>query len=43
MPTANSFGSRTTLRAGGKSLQIYSLPVLEAGGIPEIARLPYSM
>src|SRR5437660_11533485 len=43
MPTANSFGSRTSLDAGGRSLQIHSLPLLEAAGFPEIARLPYSM
>jgi aconitate hydratase len=43
MPTSNTFGARTSLRAGGQSLQIYSLPILEAAGIPEIARLPYSM
>ena len=43
MPTADSFGSRTTLKAGGHNLQIYSLPILEAAGIPEIARLPYSV
>jgi len=43
MPTVNSFGTRTALQAGGRSVQIYSLPSLEAGGFPEIARLPYSM
>jgi len=43
MPTANSFGSRTALKVGGRSVEIYSLPALEAAGIPEVARLPYSM
>src|SRR5947207_6834755 len=43
MPTVNSFGSRTSVQAGGRSVQIYSLPALEAAGFPEIARLPYSM
>ena len=43
MPTVNSFGSRTSVQAGGRSVQIYSLPALEAGGMPEIARLPYSV
>src|SRR2546427_135189 len=42
MPTVNSFGTRTTLQVGGRSVQIYSLAALEAA-IPEIARLPYSM
>ncbi len=43
MATSNSFGARTALSAGGRTFQIYSLPVLEAAGFPEIARLPYSM
>src|SRR3954470_4183816 len=43
MPTANSFGSRVSLKAGDRSVEIYSLPRLEAAGIPEVARLPYSM
>jgi len=43
MPTANSFGSRTALKVGGRSVEIYSLHALEAAGIPEVARLPYSM
>src|SRR5438046_2366693 len=43
MSTVNSFGTRTPLQAGGRSVQIYSLPALEAAGFPEIARLPYSM
>src|SRR5258706_8323627 len=46
MSTVNSFGTRTALQVGGrpgKSVQIYSLPALQASGFPEIARLPYSM
>jgi aconitate hydratase len=43
MPTVNSFGTRTALAAGGRTVQMFSLPALEAAGFPEIARLPYSM
>ncbi len=40
--TTNSFGTRTTLIAGGKTLTIFKLPTL-AKQFPSIARLPYSM
>jgi len=43
MSTVNSFGARTPLPAGGRTVQIYSLPTLQNAGFPEIARLPYSM
>jgi aconitate hydratase len=43
MSTVNSFGTRTTLTAGGRPIQMYSLPALQAAGFPEIERLPYSM
>src|SRR5437764_6255348 len=43
MSTVNSFGTRMPLQVGGRSVQIYSLPALEAAGFPEIARLPYSI
>src|SRR5437762_999060 len=43
MSTVNSFGARTPLAAGGRSVQIYSLPTLQEAGFPGIARLPYSM
>jgi aconitate hydratase len=43
MATLNSFGTRTELRAGGQSVQIYSLPALEKAGFSGVARLPYSM
>ena len=43
MPTLNSFGTRTELRVGGQSVQIYSLPALEKTGFPGVRRLPYSM
>jgi len=40
--TANSFGSRATLKAGGRSYEIFRLDALERRGLP-IARLPYSL
>jgi aconitate hydratase A / 2-methylisocitrate dehydratase len=43
MATLNSFGTRTELRVGGQTVQIYSLPALEKAGFPGVARLPYSM
>jgi aconitate hydratase len=43
MPTLNSFGTRTEIRIGGESVQIYSLPALEKAGFPGVSRLPYSM
>ena len=43
MSSANGFGTRTALRVGARSVQIYSLPALAAAGFPEIARLPYSL
>jgi len=43
MSTVNSFGARTPLAVGGRTVQMYSLPALEGGGFPEVARLPYSM
>src|SRR5256712_10042087 len=43
MSTVNSFGTRTALAVGGRSVDFYSLPVLERAGFPEIARLPFSM
>ena len=43
MSTVNSFSARTALAVGGRTVQIYSLPILEAAGFPEIACLPYSI
>jgi aconitate hydratase len=43
MPTLNSFGTRTAIRAGGRDVQIYSLPALEKAGFAGVSRLPYSM
>jgi aconitate hydratase len=43
MSTVNSFGTRTTIPVGGRTVQMFSLPALERAGFPEIARLPYSM
>ena len=39
----NSFNTRTTIQAGGQSVEIYSLPALEKAGFPGVSRLPYSM
>jgi aconitate hydratase len=43
MTTLNSFGTRTQLRAGGQTVDVYSLPALERGGFSGVSRLPYSM
>src|SRR5262245_28445185 len=43
MSSTNSFGIRTTLKAGSRSFEMYSLPALEAAGFSEIARLPFSL
>src|SRR5215213_9589485 len=43
MTTRNSFNTRTEIRAGSQTVQIYSLPALEKAGFPGVARLPYSM
>ena len=43
MSTVNSFNTRTTLEASGRTLQVYSLRALEAAGFPDVARLPYSL
>ncbi|HEY3219816.1 MAG TPA: aconitate hydratase AcnA [Gemmatimonadales bacterium] len=40
--STNSFGSRATLKAGGRSYEIYRLDALEKRGLP-ITRLPYSL
>src|SRR6266700_1955987 len=40
--SANSFGGRATLKAGGKSYEIYRLDSLERSGL-SVARLPYSL
>jgi aconitate hydratase len=40
--TANSFGSRATLKAAGRSYEIYRLDALERRGL-SIAKLPYSL
>ena len=39
----NSFQTRTEIRSGGRSVQIYSLPALEKAGFPGVSRLPYSL
>jgi len=43
MTTRNSFNTLTEIRAGGRTVQIYSLPALEKAGFPAVSRLPYSM
>src|SRR6476620_8627571 len=43
MATRNSFNTRTDMRAGGQTVQIYSLPALEKAGFAGVSRLPYSM
>src|SRR6476659_8016481 len=43
MTTRNSFNTRTEIRAGGQTVQIYSLPALEKAGFAGVSRLPYSM
>jgi len=40
--STNSFGSRATLKAGGKSYEVYRLDALERRGLP-VGRLPYSL
>ena len=42
-PTANSFGTRTSLTVGDQTYQIYSLPALAKVGFPGVSRLPFSM
>src|SRR3982751_302364 len=43
MATVNSFGTRTALGVGGRSVLLYSLDVMQRAGYPQIDRLPYSM
>src|ERR1043166_18086 len=43
MSTVNSFGTRTALAFGGRTVQTYSLPALERAGFSGLPRLPYSM
>jgi aconitate hydratase len=39
----NSFGTRTPLRAGNDSYEIYRLSALERAGVGNVARLPFSL
>jgi len=41
--SSNSFGTLATLDVAGQSYDYYSLTALERGGLPNVARLPYSM
>jgi aconitate hydratase len=43
MPTVDTFGTRTALQVGGRSVQFFSLAALEKKGFPEVARLPFSL
>ena len=43
MASPNSFGAHTTLKVGGDSGRIASLPALERAGYAHVARLPYSL
>src|SRR3954453_5756885 len=43
MPNVNTFNTRTSLAVGGRSVPMFSLPLLEAGGFPGVRRLPYSL
>ena len=43
MTNTNSFGTRQTLAFGDESIHFYSLRELEAGGYPDVSRLPYSL
>ena len=43
MATRDSFNTRTEINAGGRTVQIHSLPALETAGFSGVSRLPYSM
>jgi aconitate hydratase len=43
MSTVDTFGTRTVLQVGGRSVQFFSLAALEKKGFPEVARLPFSL
>jgi aconitate hydratase len=43
MTTQNSFNTLTEIRAGERTVQIYSLPALERAGFSGVSRLPYSL
>jgi aconitate hydratase len=43
MGSHNSFNTRTTLAAAGRTYDIFSLPALEKSGFSALARLPYSL
>jgi aconitate hydratase len=43
MPSQNSFGAASDLRAGGRTHRIYKLSALEQAGVAQLARIPYSI
>jgi aconitate hydratase len=43
MTPHDSFGTRTFIQAGGETVQIASLRILERAGFPNVSRLPFSL
>ena len=43
LPSKNSFTSRTALKVGGDSFDIYRLDAIERAGVGNVARLPFSL
>ncbi|MGE3958808.1 MAG: aconitate hydratase AcnA [Vicinamibacterales bacterium] len=43
MSTVDTFGTRTALQIGGRTVQYFSLGALEKSGFPDVARLPFSL
>jgi aconitate hydratase len=41
--SVNSFGTRTTLQVGDRSIDLFSLPALERDGFSGVSRLPFSL
>ena len=43
MPSKNSFGCASTLRAGGREYRMYSLAALEKAGYSRVSHMPFSI
>ncbi|HUR35687.1 MAG TPA: aconitate hydratase AcnA [Vicinamibacterales bacterium] len=43
MSTVDTFGTRTALQVGGRTVHYFSLGALEKSGFPAVARLPFSL
>ncbi|HEY7501621.1 MAG TPA: aconitate hydratase AcnA [Vicinamibacterales bacterium] len=43
MGSKNSFNTRTALKVGGETFDIFSLPALEKSGFSSLSRLPFSL